>query len=119
MSNQDTLFDIRMPEPGAPAPRRSGWGGSKSTKARARIRAILPAPCWRCGGIITREEPETSWQAGHPIDRMDGGSDQDTQPEHTTCNLSAGGKRGAAITNARHQHQQAGPVYRDKEPQWW
>lgn len=119
MTEQATLFDLYQ---GEQAPKRKRWGGADSTKARAKCRAMLPAPCLSCGGMITREDPESSWQAGHTIDRVDteaaGLPHADVLPQHTKCNTSAGGKRGAAMTNQRHQTP-AGPVHRDKEPQWW
>lgn len=125
---QDGLFDL--PASGGPSPpKRKRWGGSKSTKARAKIRAMLPAPCWRCGGVISPDDPESTWQAGHETDRMDtealGLPESDTLPEHTSCNLKAGGQRGAAITNQRHpkstQAAAARVSYeqRESEPQWW
>lgn len=117
MTDQATLFDLYQGEP--QAPKRKRWGGAQSTKARAKCRSMLPAPCWRCGRLLTREMPETEWQAGHTTDRADGGNDGDVMPECTSCNLSAGGRRGAAMTNQRHQQAQAGPIHRDKEPQWW
>jgi hypothetical protein len=40
------------------------------------------------------------WHPDHyPVRREDGGTR--VVPAHDTCNLSDGGKRGAAITNAR------------------
>jgi hypothetical protein len=76
----------------------------KATRARllaalARAeRAHKPAPpCPRCGlGMTTDQE----LQAGHTLDRaLHPGSKAD-RLEHATCNLSAGGRLGAAITNS-------------------
>lgn len=73
------------------------WSGSKVRKARAYWRARLPVPCCRCGRPVT---VAMRWQVDHwPISREQGGTE--TWPAHATCNLSAGGKRGAEITNAR------------------
>jgi len=128
ISVQDSLFEL--PGMGGPSPpRRKRWGGAQSTKARAKIRAMLPAPCHRCGEIISPEDDESTWQAGHEIDRMDtealGLPESDTLPEHTSCNLKAGGRRGAAITNQKHSKSaQAATArltheQRESEPQWW
>lgn len=122
MSKTPTLFDMYQPE-ALHRPRRKRWGGAKSTKARAQVRRMLPAPCQRCGGIITPEDDESTWQAGHIVDRMDtealGLPEAGVAPEHSKCNGSAGGKRGAQITNAKHHSQANVPAHRDKEPQWW
>ena len=119
------MSQLELFEYGTPTdkPRRKTWGGNKSRKARAAIRAMLPMPCWRCGGIITPDDPESSWQAGHIEDRAfteaNGLPDAETTAEHTQCNLSAGGKRGAAITNQKYQQPATPITYRDHEPQWW
>jgi hypothetical protein len=47
--------------------------------------------CARCGGPIGKEEP---WELDHSDDRF-----SYLGPSHRTCNRSAGGRRGAAITN--------------------
>lgn len=82
----------------------SAWSGSKVRAARAFWLPRLPLPCRRCGRIVTSS---MKWQVGHIIDRALGGPDtiDNTYPEHARCNLSAGGKLGAAKTNARR-----GPV---------
>lgn len=76
------------------------WGGSRSTKARAYVRTMLPCPCWRCGRIIT---PEMPWVAGHIVSRHDGGTDDphNLRPEHRRCSDSSGGRVGGRITAAR------------------
>lgn len=76
------------------------WSGRKVTKARALWAARLPLPCRRCGRPV---HPGQRWQVGHVIDRARGGSDhlENQWPEHAYCNESAGGKLGAARSNAR------------------
>ena len=44
----------------------SGWSGHRVRKARQRLAATLPAPCWRCGRIVT---DESQMVAGHLIER--------------------------------------------------
>lgn len=95
------------------------WGGRTSERARAHCRTLLPAPCQRgCGRIITPDDPEDTWHAGHIIDRADGSGDDptDTAPECARCNTSAGGKRGAAIVNARRAAEDAA---RERTTRWW
>ena len=67
-----------------------------------QIEAAGVWPCWRCGRWLTLDSP---WHVGHVVDRMDGGPDipANTRPECAKCNTRAGGKRGAAITNARRR----------------
>ena len=43
-----------------------GWNGTLARRARQRIGAQLPAPCWRCGRMLTADQP---WTVGHIIDR--------------------------------------------------
>lgn len=81
----------------------SKWAGRKVTTARAQWAPRLPLPCRRCGRPVTPEQP---WTVGHIIDRAMGGNETDPSnqwPEHPGCNYSAGGKVGAAMTNARRQ----------------
>lgn len=115
MVNQLELFHV---EPIARSPHTPGkrWGGRKSTNARAKVRAMLPAPCHRCGGIITRADPESSWHADHTTERMYGGGDTDLAPAHAGCNTSAGGKIGARITNSRRVTAE---TVRERTVKWW
>ncbi|MGN8245284.1 HNH endonuclease [Cellulomonas soli] len=78
----------------------AAWGGRKVTNARAYWRARLPLPCRRCGRPVYAD---SRWHVGHVQDRVLGGGDSVSNqwPEHERCNTSAGGKLGAAITNAR------------------
>lgn len=87
---------------------RTRWGGSESRRARAQWEATVRAGgviCCRCKRPIIDDPrlPGGGWQPDHwPIRREAGGTQ--THPAHTRCNLSDGGRRGAAITNAR-RHQ--------------
>ena len=69
--------------------------GYRQRKARERIRAMLPAPCWRCGVMIWPDEPVT---VGHVVNVMDRPDLQDVPelqlPEHPRCNFSAGARDG-------------------------
>ncbi len=83
----------------------SEWSGRRVTSARAYWRPRLPLPCRRCGRPVRHDTTKRygGWHVGHIVDRAMGGSDSTTNqwPEHDGCNMSAGGKIGAAITNAR------------------
>jgi hypothetical protein len=79
---------------------------------------MLPATCWRgCGTLLTVEAD--NWTAGHITDRVDGGSNEPSNlaPECKRCNYSAGGKRGAAITNGRKL--EATDLQRYRRVKWW
>lgn len=87
---------------------RRSWSGERVRRARARIAAMLPAPCWRCGGMIRPGDPFT---VGHVIDaavRPDLEHDPSNQlPEHPRCNFSA----GARLSNRARRRM--APVSRD------
>ena len=117
----EALFDmeplVKPARPKAGTGRR--WGGNDSRKARAICRAMLPHPCRRCGGVITAEDPEASWHAGHIEDHATGGNDKDASnfaPEHAKCNMSAGGKLGARVTNSHKVEQDWS---RERTLRWW
>ena len=83
----------------------SGWGGREAQRARDQWRPAVTSGavlCCRCGKPI-RPDPAKrghGWQVDHwPIPREFGGTE--TWPAHSLCNMSAGGRRGAEITNAR------------------
>lgn len=81
---------------------RTKWNGSDVRRERAQWRKRLPLPCCRCGWLIVEDPSQKSggWQVDHyPISRELGGTQ--TWPAHSRCNMSAGGKRGAEITNAK------------------
>lgn len=90
----------------------SNWGGYAATKARRNWASRLPLPCCRCNRIVTAD---MLWQVDHyPIPREMGGTE--TWPAHAKCNMSAGGKRGAQIVNARHPGPQG---QLEKRPLAW
>ena len=111
----DALFDME-PVVRSPAAPKKRWGGHASTKARARIRPTLPAPCTRCGGLVT---DEMDWHADHLERRGEGGTDSpgNMGPCHARCNTSDGGKIGAAITNG--VRVTPAPITRERRPRWW
>lgn len=82
--------------------RAAKWNGAASRAARARLQPAVDAgmaSCARCGRPIMPGQP---WDAGHRVDLGDDLSGQHgTAAEHRSCNRGAGGRRGAAITNAR------------------
>jgi hypothetical protein len=111
----DTLFDME-PVHRSPAAPKKRWGGHASTKARAHVRRMLPAPCNRCGNIVT---DEMDWHADHVQERGAGGADTPDNylPAHAHCNTSAGGKIGAAITNGTKVAPAT--ITRERRPRWW
>lgn len=81
-------------------PARKKWAGGIVTAARKIVGAMLPAPCWRCGRTLTKDD---KWTVGHIEGRETGGADNPANyaPECPRCNFSEGGKVGAAITNGQ------------------
>lgn len=53
--------------------------------------------CWRCGRVL---EPGAPFDVGH-LDADGGPARSNLAPECRPCNRRDGGRRGAAITNAR------------------
>lgn len=74
------------------------YGREHQTLRRALLAAYIPGitTCWRCGKPITTLRTRDI-HLGH----------DDNNPriwrglEHATCNITAGAKQGAAITNAK------------------
>lgn len=89
------------------------WSGAQSRRARAQHAAAVrsgAAVCCRCGRLI---QPGQAWHADHwPIPIEHGGTE--THPAHARCNTSAGGKRGAQITNARREQWRQPHNFRNK-----
>ena len=79
------------------------WAGRVVTNARKYWEPYVRAgiKCSKCGKPIL---PGQSWHVDHLIPRDSGGMSlglANTWPAHAGCNTSAGGKRGAQITNER------------------
>lgn len=121
---QGGLFDmapLEAPRTGRPAKKK--WGGRAVMKLRQALGNTLPAPCWRCGKTV---QPGDSWHVGHIQDRSDGGQDDarlitlaEVAVECARCNLSAGGKRGAAVTNSRKVQTGALGTFRERSIKWY
>lgn len=54
--------------------------------------------CWRCG---TRLRPGEPWDLGHRVDSVNGGSDDDTRPEHRHRTGDCPGNAAAGATVRR------------------
>lgn len=77
----------------AKAPHHRGQHQTLSAKARARYNADPTTRCARCGEL---RRPDDPWQAGHRRDGVIATSLADYQPEHASCNASAGARLGNA-----------------------
>ena len=79
--------------------RSGGWTSTDLRKWKPRIAATLPAPCTVCGRTVAEE---MAWQVDHIVPLSLGGdsSSANLGPAHRTCNARAGGRLGAAKTNA-------------------
>ena len=62
-----------------------------SAQARASYNANPNTVCARCGQLRRADDP---WQAGHKHDGIVASSVNDYQPEHQSCNTSAGARLG-------------------------
>ncbi|GAA2841757.1 hypothetical protein [Leucobacter komagatae] len=80
-----------------------------SPKLRKLIEPQLPLRCVNCPHAVM---PGDKFQVGHITDAMDGGTPtlSNVGPSHDycercarRCNQSAGGKRGARVTNAQRR----------------
>lgn len=70
-------------------------------KLRASIEARLPLPCVEgCGKLVEKGQ---AWHLAHIVPASQGGrtTPANTGAAHARCNLKAGGKLGASVTNAR------------------
>ena len=110
----EALFDLPGLPEAAQAPTGRRWGGNDSRKARAIVRAMLPAPCTRCGEPVTED---MEWHADHVQEAAFGGEDRASNygPAHARCNTSAGGRIGAAMTNGPRAVQHV----RERTVKWW
>jgi 5-methylcytosine-specific restriction endonuclease McrA len=67
---------------------------------------MLPLPCVEgCGQPVTKDQ---TWHVAHLNPAMLGGKTTSTNvgPAHAKCNLRAGGRMGAAVTNAKRSTQE-------------
>jgi hypothetical protein len=82
--------------------RRAGWTQTVAKTHAGRHERTLPALCIQgCGRMITPDMVYgKDWEVGHIVDLAKGGKAQHTGPVHRGCNRSAGGRAGAAVTNA-------------------
>ena len=86
-----------------PTPRRKpahyrGTYHVASRKVREAAYADPSTRCWRCGKLLHEHGPRARWTAGHLID---GDPTSPLAAEASTCNYSAGAKRGAQMQAAR------------------
>lgn len=73
-----------------------GYGAAhKAMRERLRLTIENGAAVVLCARCRRRILPGEPWDLGHTDDRMGW-----TGPEHRSCNRLAGGKQGAAVTNA-------------------
>lgn len=80
----------------------STYTSKRASAARKTVEAMLPAPCYRCGRVVTKD---MKWEADHPISRVVAdqlgisAEDQDRSvlPAHASCNHKA----GAVLSNQR------------------
>ena len=85
--------------------KKKRYSGNRVKNARAIVRRMLPAPCWRCGQIIT---VDMQWVAGHVRGRHEYGDDDSPSnllPEHRKCSDRSGGQLRARITNTNKKKQ--------------
>jgi hypothetical protein len=68
--------------------------------------------CWRCGRSI---QPGARFDVGH-LDANAPATLDNLLPEHVRCNRSAGGRAGAAITNAMRSPRAPAPPARTGAP---
>lgn len=77
---------------------RNHYAGSYDRRAR-EVRDLAygnsGTRCWRCGLTLAEAQAKTekpvSWHAGHVYD---GNPASPLLPEHSTCNMAAGGRAG-------------------------
>ncbi len=86
-------------------PRAPRYTGRVVTKARdywgRRLRATGGLPCYRCHQVVLISQ---KWTVEHIVERALGGSVDDRSNQwvsHASCNYRAGGRLGAARTNAK------------------
>lgn len=81
-------------------------------KVREQIEARLPLPCVEgCGNLVVKGQ---AWHVAHIVPASQGGrtTAANCGPAHARCNLKAGGKLGAAVTNGRRRSSKLGDLGR-------
>lgn len=82
-----------------PAGRVPEWAGRRVMEARAYMAKRLPAPCGKCGGVVSPDKPGTPpgrslWVVGHIKDRALHPEltwvPSNWQPEHRSCSERSG-----------------------------
>lgn len=81
--------------------RAQQWS-THAPKLAAKIAPQLPLPCVECGRSVVGRYG-VDWQVGHRQGASRGGAPtlRNCGPVHIACNLRAGGREGARVTNAR------------------
>lgn len=86
---------------------RSSKHTSRAPSVRAQVAATLPRRCTDCPHVV---DTTMRWQLGHRVPAWRGGQTtfENCGPAHAycpwckrACNQVAGGRMGAAVTNAR------------------
>lgn len=78
------------------------YSSKRSVSARKTVAALLPAPCYRCGRIVTAD---MKWEADHTTSRVQAEAlgiseveqDRMVAPAHASCNHKHGAKLGNAL----------------------
>lgn len=74
--------------------------GSQRSALRRRWASTLPAPCYRCGGVV---EPDDAWDLEHDPPWSEGGR-RVVGVSHSSCNRAHGARlRNAPRRRAREQ----------------
>lgn len=77
----------------------------RAAAVRAAAYADPGTRCWRCGLTLAEAQERARpgkvvrWHAGHTVD---GSTMHALAPEHSTCNMSAGGRLGRSMQLSRH-----------------
>lgn len=82
------------------------WTAEYRQRRRNLLTTVTPdTRCWRCGKLLHHHRPHRNghpayWQAGHLVD---GDPRSALAIEASTCNLTAGGRLGAARLAQRRE----------------
>lgn len=96
--------------------RAQNWP-TTSRKLRPQIEAMLPLPCVDCGHLVTRDHKwDVGHRPGHEASRYEPATLNTVGPSHrrseawpVNCNQIAGGRQGAAISNAKRRNKTGDP----------